>query len=62
MNPFIVQNIITKMEYLSLAGKLEGIAKTLEDNSDIEFTVKKLREMSQEIQIKVADMDNNLLK
>lgn len=56
-----VQNLIDKAEYLSLAGKLEGIAKTLEDKSDIEFAVKKLREMSQEIQIKVADMDNNPL-
>jgi len=56
MDPFITQNIITKIEYLSLAGKLEGIAMTLEDNSDIAFAVKKLREMSQELQIKVADM------
>jgi len=58
----IIQNILTKAEYLSLAGKLEGIAKTLEDNSDIEFAIKKLREMSQELQIKVADMRNNSLE
>jgi len=57
-----VQNLIDKAQYLSLAGKLEGIAKILEDNPDVEFAVKKLREMSQELQIKVADMDNNLLE
>jgi len=51
-----VHNLIDKAEYLSLAGKLEGIAKIIEDNPDVEFAVKKLREMSQELQIKVADM------
>ena len=50
-----VKNLIDKAEYLSLAGKLEGIAKIIEDNSNTEFAVKKLREMSQELQIKVAD-------
>jgi len=48
-------DLLDKAEHLSLAGKLEGLAKITENNSDTKFAVKKLKEMSQEIQIKVAD-------
>ena len=57
-----IHNLIDKAVCLGLAGKLEGIAKTLEDNSDIEFAIKKLREISQDLQIKVSDMDKNPLE